>query len=171
MNTPPRRPRSELLARWRELGPTRRLATIFAVLLLATLWMTSGGDARAAAPTWPRQDILDAIRWVESGDRVDVRDGDDGLAIGPYQIHRVYWLDAMAFEPELGEGDGYQRCRERDYAERVIDAYMRRYVPDAWRVGDAEVIARVHNGGPKGDSKRATDRYWLRVLERLTTTD
>ena len=28
-------------------------------------------------------------------------DGDGGRAIGPYQIHRVYWQDAVGFRPEL----------------------------------------------------------------------
>ena len=31
----------------------------------------------------------------------------------------------------------------------------------------AEVIARIHNGGPKGASKKATDGYWQRVLTQL----
>ena len=93
-----------------------------------------------------------------------IRDS-NGRAIGPYQIHRVYWFDAHEFEDELG--GTYQDCRDRDYAERVIDAYMRRYAKEAWRVGRAEKVARVHNGGPKGHEKKATEHYWQRVLKRL----
>ncbi len=147
---------------WRRWPRRRRFAAGGAALVLALLWWWCGGGPRE---TWPRQQILDAIRFVESSDRDDVPDGDGGLAIGPYQIHRVYWQDAVAFEPSLG-GD-YQDCRRRAYAERVIDAYMRRWVPGAWRAGDAEVIARVHNGGPRGDLHDATRGYWLRVRERL----
>lgn len=148
---------------WRHRLPRGRVAAAIvaaALLLLLSFWF--GGAGR---DTWPRAQILDAIRFVESSHRDDVPDGDGGLAIGPYQIHRVYWQDACDFEPELG-GD-YQDCRRRDYAERVIDAYMRRWVPGAWRAGDGEVIARVHNGGPRGDLNPATLGYWQRVRARL----
>lgn len=101
-------------------------------------------------------EILHAIRWVETSDRTNPPDGDDGRAIGPYQIHRLYWQDARL------PGD-YQECHRREYAERVITAYMQRWVPEAWRNCDAEAIARTHNGGPRGRSKGQTDRYWARV--------
>ncbi len=148
---------------WQRRMPRRRVAAAAvaaALLLLLSFWYGGNGHA-----TWPRVQILDAIRFVESSHRDDVPDGDGGLAIGPYQIHRVYWQDAIDSEPTLG-GD-YQDCRRRDYAERVIDAYMRRWVPGAWRVGDGEVIARVHNGGPRGDLNAATLGYWQRVRARL----
>lgn len=110
--------------------------------------------------------VLNAIRMVESGGRESPPDGDGGRAIGPYQIHQIYWRDAVAFEPELANGS-YQDCRDREYAEAVVRAYMRRWVPSAWRNGDAEVIARTHNGGPNGASKRATDGYWEKVKKHL----
>lgn len=166
----PRRPRHRrrlAAADWRRwakrLRPhTRRGAALLAAALLATLWWWLAGDG---VHVWPRAQILAAIRFVESGDRRDVPDGDGGRAIGPYQIHRVYWQDATEFAPELG--GSYRDCRQRDYAERVIAAYMERYAPAAWRRGDAETIARVHNGGPHGASKAATDGYWRRVRMRL----
>lgn len=155
---------------WRKipLRPhTRRGAGVLAVALMACLWFASAGEVRADVETWPRREILDAIRWVESRNVPDARvpDGDDGLAIGPYQIHEVYWLDAHGYDDSLG--GRYQDCRNRGYAERVIDAYMRRYAPEAWRTGAAEHIARVHNGGPTGHRKKATDGYWRRVRARL----
>jgi hypothetical protein len=111
--------------------------------------------------TWSREQILHAIRVIESGDRDQVPDGDNGLAIGPYQIHRIYWEDALKADPALG-GD-YQDCRHRAYAERVIDAYMRKWIRDDWAAGSAEVIARTHNGGPGGAGKAATLGYWEKV--------
>jgi len=148
---------------WPRRVPRRRLVAAgaaAALLLLLSFWF--GGPGR---DTWSQAQILDAIRFVESGDRDDVPDGDGGLAIGPYQIHRAYWQDAIEAEPGLG-GD-YEDCRARDYAERVIAAYMRRWAPGAWRAGDGEVVARVHNGGPRGDTKPATLGYWQRVRARL----
>jgi hypothetical protein len=121
--------------------------------------------AAPARPTWDRDRILDAMRTVESGGRTDPPDGDQGRAIGPYQIHRAYWRDAVTFEPSLG--GRYGDCRDRRYAERVIDAYMRRWVPGAWAAGDAEVIARTHNGGPDGAARAATLPYWQRIRTLL----
>lgn len=134
----------------------RRLAigAAVAVVLLLLRWLLT------PAP-WTRAELLDAIRFVESSGRADVPDGDNGLAIGPYQIHRVYWQDAVAFRPELG--GSYEDCRGRGYAERVLAAYMTKWVPDAWEHNDAEVVARTHNGGPQGAQKRETLDYWRRV--------
>ena len=131
----------------------------FAALLL--LAMPFGGSSRS----WPIAEILEAIRQVESGGRDNPPDGDDGRAIGPYQIHFVYWLDARGGDPDLG--GTYEDCRNRAYAERVILAYMRRYAADALSHGYAETIARVHNGGPTGPQKDATLGYWQRVQRYL----
>lgn len=126
---------------------------------------TGGRTAHAAQRSFPREAILHAIRLVESSDRDDVPDGDNGAAIGPYQLHREYWQDAVRFQPELG--GTYDDCRRRDYAERVIAVYMQHYVPEAWASNDAEVIARTHNGGPLGSTRDATLGYWQRVATRL----
>jgi hypothetical protein len=158
----------------RTMSPLRRLARhrgerLTRRVLLAALLVG------AAVVAWPARagprhaEILRAIRLVECGGRDPCPDGDGGLAIGPYQIHRVYWEDAVAHDPSLGprRGFDYQDCRRREYAERVIEAYMRKWVPEAWRAGDAEVIARTHNGGPSGARLRSTAGYWARVQARL----
>ncbi len=130
--------------------------------LAVTAALCTSGPPRSH---WNRTEILRAIRLVESGGRANPPDGDGGQAIGPYQIWRIYWQDAVAFDPGLG-GD-YQDCRRQDYAERVIDAYMRRWQPAAWRQNDAEVIARTHNGGPDGARKAQTLGYWQKVRAKL----
>ena len=134
------------------------LPFLLSLLLLAT--PVDGGSR-----SWPVREILDAIRLVESGGMDNPPDGDGGRAIGPYQIHFVYWLDAQGGNATLG--GTYEDCRDRAYAEKVIAAYMARYAPDAWDRGDAETIARVHNGGPMGPQKDATLGYWRRVQSRL----
>jgi hypothetical protein len=132
------------------------------VLLLALLWFAHAGASRRL---WPTEQVLAAIRFVESSDRLDPPDGDGGKAIGPFQIHEVYWRDALRAEPELG--GHYQDCRRLAYARAVVAAYMRHHAARAWHDGDAEVIARIHNGGPGGASKAATLGYWRRVRARL----
>lgn len=123
-----------------------------------------GFDVDAGRRYWPRQQILDAIRQVESGGREKPPDGDGGRAIGPFQIHAVYWVDASG---DKTLGGTYEQCRQRDYAERVVTAYMRRHAATAWERGDAQTIARIHNGGPKGAESPKTLDYWRRVRQQL----
>ena len=132
--------------------------TIFCALL------ATASPANADSPYSERQ-ILDAIRQVESGGRDAPPDGDGGRSIGPYQIQRAYWQDAQAYDPSLG--GTYQDCRKRAYAERVIRAYMQRYIKAEWELLDAERIARTHNGGPRGASKTSTIAYWKKVQAEL----
>ena len=140
-------------------GPCLRTRLVITAGLLFLLgWQV--GYVAAAPPHYTHAEILAAIRTIESGGRDDPPDGDDGDAIGPYQIHRPYWEDS-------GIGGDYQDCRRREYAERVIVAFMRRHVPKAWGARHAEVIARTHNGGPRGRHKATTDGYWARVEGRL----
>jgi hypothetical protein len=117
----------------------------------------------AALTATPAQDrVLDAIRYVESGNRANVPDGDAGRAIGPFQIWRSYYTDSRI------PGD-YARCREQDYARRVVEAYMRRYEPRAWANADAQTLARLHNAGPGWRrNRKATDGYWAKVKAALT---
>lgn len=135
------------------------------VLGLLLLLVFARSPAEAQRSQWPRQQILDAIRQIESGGNDSPPDGDNGLAIGPYQIHRVYWIDALTQKPAIG--GSYADCRKRAYAEKVIDGYMQRYAPLEWARGRAEVIARIHNGGPQGHRSRATLGYWKRVQRLL----
>ena len=108
-----------------------------------------------------RHDLLDAIWKVESGMSLRPPLGDNGRARGPFQIHRVYWADAIEHQPELGgryeDVDGYV------YARSVVLAYWDRYGPN----GSLEELARIHNGGPRGGSKQATEGYWRKVKAEM----
>ena len=108
--------------------------------------------------------LLNAIEMVESGGRGEATpDGDNGRAIGIFQIHEVYWKDAVAHDKTLG--GTYQDCRKAAYARRVVLAYWDRYAPQD---ASYEVLARIHNGGPKGYKKKATLSYWKKVQKHLT---
>jgi hypothetical protein len=106
--------------------------------------------------------MLDAIRTVETGGHADPANavGDGGKALGPYQIHYGYWLDATERDPAL-RALGYLSVREQATAERVVLAYLTRYAP-SW---DLRTCARIHNGGPRGHRKPATLGYAKRVEE------
>jgi len=100
--------------------------------------------------------ILDAIRAVETGGHADPANavGDGGRALGPFQIHYSYWLDATERRPDL-RALGYQSVRDQAVAEQIVLAYLTRYAPD-WNI---RTVARIHNGGPRGHKKAATKKY------------
>ena len=129
-------------------------------ILLSTLLLIAppkGTDTRA---------ILDAIRTVETGGEADPDRaiGDKGKALGAYQIHRCYWLDATEKDPAL-RALGYESVTNREIAERVVIAYLTRYAPD-WKI---DTVARIHNGGPKGHRKESTLDYARKVRAAMET--
>ena len=106
--------------------------------------------------------ILDAIRTVETGGErdPDAAIGDGGKALGAYQIHRAYWLDATEKDPAL-RALGYESVMDRAIAERVVIAYLTRYAPN-WRL---DTVSRIHNGGPRGHMKDGTKAYAAKVAK------
>lgn len=119
--------------------------------------------ARVATPRWSVDEILDALRTVETGgEKRGGRHavGDGGAAIGPYQIHRAYWTDAKL-------PGRYEDCRDPRYARSVVLAYWKRYCADALARCDAETLARTHNGGPRGSTRAGTIGFWKKVERAL----
>lgn len=107
--------------------------------------------------------LLNAIAFVESSNHDDAI-GDNGKALGAFQLWRVYWTDALEFAPCIG-GE-YKDVCNRVYAERCVVAYMARYA----KVATDQNMARIHNGGPKGAKSRATVKYWKKVELRLQSS-
>lgn len=126
-------------------------------LLLALVVMLGLGSV----PPAEVDQLLAAIATVESGNDSNAV-GDGGKAIGAYQIHKVYWQDAVDFDKTLG--GSYQDCYDPDYARRVVLAYLKRYAPAG---ATQETLARIHNGGPRGYLKKATLKYWAKVQKEL----
>ena len=112
-------------------------------------------------------DLLTAIRQVESRGN-DKAVGDGGKAIGPYQIHKAYWQDAVDFDKSIG--GSYNDCFDPVYAEKVVRAYLKRYAP---KNATLEQMARIHNGGPKILKRQGTKawdnttKYWQKVKKEL----
>jgi hypothetical protein len=110
----------------------------------------------ATAHAAPPDSFFRALHIVETSGRTGPIIGDNGKALGPLQIHRAYHADARV------AGD-YSRLADLDYSKRVATAYLKRYAPAAWKAGDVETLARIHNGGPRGHLKPATKSYGVRV--------
>ncbi|MFO1011530.1 MAG: hypothetical protein U1F29_15830 [Planctomycetota bacterium] len=139
----------------------------------AELAPRDANDARpkeASAPRarrWTLEQILEALRRVETGGEKDGgrhSTGDSGGAIGPYQIHRAYWLDARL-------PGRWEDCRDPRYARAVVLAYWKRYCPDALAALDVETLVRVHNGGPDGAKETSTVKFWRKVERALVELD
>jgi hypothetical protein len=121
-----------------------------------TLFLTLAATTHAAPPS----SFFRALHIVETSGKRGAILGDNGRALGPLQIHRGYHADSRV------SGD-YARCADFDYSKRVVSAYLQRHAPAAWAVGDVKTLARIHNGGPRGDTKQATVNYGAKVA-RLT---
>ena len=138
----------------------KRYISVFALALTACLSnLAKAGDL----------EFFDALAQQESHDRpLDYKLDVNGVSVvGYFQISEAYWSDAMKANPSLG--GTWDRCRyDKGYAEEVILAYMSRYVPEALEKHDYEVIARTHNGGPKGAKHSSTLSYWNAVKARMT---
>jgi len=106
--------------------------------------------------------LLDAMYAVESNRGKNLV-GDGGKAIGPYQIWREYWQDAVEFDKSIG--GKYEDCMNKAYAEKIVRAYWKRYAPKG---ATLEQLARIHNGGPKGHTRNATLKYWKKIVKEIS---
>lgn len=125
-----------------------------------------------------QDDFLAALRYVETGGApnggVDYL-GDGGAALGPLQIHRECWADAMdQYAKETGRT--VKTCRNQSPyrfvgswlgSVFVARLYFKRYAKKSWDSGDWEKVARIWNGGPTGHRKKATLPYWEKVKKAL----
>jgi hypothetical protein len=105
--------------------------------------------------------LLDAMYTVESKRGKELV-GDGGRAIGPYQIWREYWQDAVEWDKTIG--GSYKDCMDKAYSEKIVRAYWARYAPKGATV---EQLARIHNGGPKGHTRNATLKYWQKIVKAM----
>jgi hypothetical protein len=155
--------------------------------VIALLLALAASPETAQEPVYTWRDTLDAIRVVETGGlpregvgaKGDYRTVDGKrvpMARGPYQVWSVYHFDAAERDKTL---DSYAKClTSKTYSERVVRAYMDRYAraelgrleKGCGTLADVEVIARIHNGGPRGATTRrkATDPYWRKAKREVT---
>lgn len=150
----------------------------FTVVVFLMIWAIVALPAEADDHDW--DDFLDALWAKESSRQLDPPDGDGGRAIGPYQIWWMYWKDAVDYDKSLtANGETYQSCRDKAYAERVIKAYMKRWDRKSWTGVEPswESKARLHNGGCNIYKKRGktawhnTTKYWNIVKNTMEQND
>lgn len=103
--------------------------------------------------------LISALMIVESSGN-DLAIGDNGRAIGALQIHRGVVLDVNRI---TGSNFRHQDMTNRVAAYAVCEAYLKHYGKGA----STEQLARRWNGGPKGDTKSATEAYWAKVKKHM----
>ena len=103
--------------------------------------------------------LIPALIQVESGGEYRAI-GDGGKAYGPYQIHADYLRDGNRLA-----GTDYSHAEMFDpvKSEKIVRAYLTHYAKGK----GIEAAARIHNGGPSGDKKPATLKYWNKVRKEL----
>tara|TARA_R110000796_G_C14280313_1_gene402556 strand:+ start:131 stop:502 length:372 start_codon:yes stop_codon:yes gene_type:complete len=105
--------------------------------------------------------LIVALIAVESGGNNN-EVGDNGKAFGCLQLHAAYVQDAAEY---AGKDWVHEDAFDRETSIEIVTAYMARYATEE-RLGHeptASDIARIHNGGPNGYKKSATDKYLAKV--------
>ena len=93
---------------------------------------------------------------LESGGKPNAI-GDNGKAIGPAQIHKAYWQDAVEYDKTI-KGE-YKNCFDINYSKKIVYAYLLRYS----KSNNWEEWCRLHNSGPNwAKKKHLTNGYWAK---------
>lgn len=105
--------------------------------------------------------LMDAIAMVESNR--------GATSANVYQLKPIYVEDVNRI---TGQGLTHGQAVADDAVARAcIEAYWEYYGARYYRLtrrqADAEVLARIHNGGPDGWRKPSTRAYWTRVKSAL----
>lgn len=113
------------------------------------------------------QNLLDAIQTVESNGNENAI-GDNGKAVGAFQIHKIYVDDVNSFSSEKFT---YEDRNDKEKSQKIVKLYLehygKNYEKKTGKKATNEVLARIHNGGPKGYNKEATKNYWKKVKNNL----
>lgn len=119
-------------------------------------------------PSW--EDLVDAIIYVESRGN-DSAIGDRGKAVGCLQIHPICVREVNRI---LRKHKSNLRYSLSDRYSRIKSIQMFNIIAEQYWCCEygtfmqfAEIVARRWNGGPRGDRKKATIKYWNKVKPHL----
>lgn len=104
--------------------------------------------------------LFNAIATVES-DRGATSDN-------VYQIRDIYIDDLnRLYTYDYQYSDKFDKQKSEQMMYDYWRYYGYRYTKETGKPVTYEVLARIHNGGPRGWQKRATENYWLRVKRQM----
>jgi hypothetical protein len=118
------------------------------------------------------KDVLySSIAWVESkgNPKAKSKDGSVGvIQIKPVmvkEVNRICKIRGLKKQFTLSDRHNPNK------SEEMFWIYQKFYNPkmnwDSLSVTDIKVMARKWNGGPNGDRKRQTNKYWVKVSKRF----
>lgn len=102
--------------------------------------------------------LIPALIAVESAGNPNAV-GDNGLAVGVLQIHKCVVDDVNRIMGK--EQFTYSDRRDPEKSVLMCKIYLSHY----GKGKTIEQLARIWNGGPRGDKKASTKKYWLGVKE------
>lgn len=136
------------------------LVTIFAANLAQAAKPNYTSSKPVSDADWDT--FLNAISQVETHGRTNVKvlDTNNKHSYGCLQIQNLYLKDS-------GLNYTLEDLYNKDIAFKVARAYLTRwgraYERRTGKEATYEVLARIHNGGPRGYEKDATVKYWNKV--------
>jgi soluble lytic murein transglycosylase-like protein len=94
--------------------------------------------------------------------------GDQGQAIGPLQIHPAYVADVNRIigREVFTLEDRWDRTKSISMASVYLRHYSRAYTRRTGLPATGVVMARIHNGGPRGYAKTSTRAYARKFTTR-----
>ena len=109
--------------------------------------------------------LVEAVIQVESRGN-DSAVGDNGKAVGCLQIHPIVVreVNRLVSKPYTLD-DRYSRAKSIEMFNIISEEYD--CCEEYTFMQYAEIVARRWNGGPKGDKKTATLKYWEKVKKEL----
>jgi|TARA_R110000744_G_scaffold98381_1_gene190067 hypothetical protein len=114
--------------------------------------------------------FVDAVIYVESRGN-DSAVGDNGKAVGCLQMHPIMVREVNRILAKYDIPttytleDRYSREKSIEMFNIISEEY---YCCEDYTFTDyVEIVARRWNGGPRGDKKRSTIKYWNNVQKRI----
>ena len=141
---------------------------IYVLFLLATSLTSFAGPDLTSKPEteseWNK--FLTSLAMVETSGRDVIKhlDTNGRYSYGCLQIQAPYLQDSrLNYTLE----DMYVRSKAFEVAKAYLTRYARNYEKRTGKPATYEVLARIHNGGPRGAEKDATIKYWNKVKAQL----
>jgi len=100
--------------------------------------------------------------------------GDNGDAVGAYQIHVEVIQDVNErYGTRYVNADRFNKVKSAEIATRYLKYWGGREgvnFKDGINRREAQVLARIWNGGPKGHERSCTVSYWERFKKQYSKT-
>lgn len=136
-------------------------------VLILSLFILNNVYSKDLLPLNPK--FVAAIAQIESKNN-DLAVGDNGKALGKFQIWRVCYQDAAEYDKSINFS--YESLTNSSNSEKVLKAYLNRYGYNLIKNNDFESLARLWNSGPNWKNKlEKTNKYvekFNRALNSLT---